>query len=123
MIESRSILNVADNTVVRTARCIGAKKNSRRIRTQLGDCILVSVQSVHKTNDILVRGIKIFGVLVRLRKHILTKEGISVIFKENSIVLVSNKGNPLATRILGPVPDYLRLKGYRKFFSIGATSV
>lgn len=121
MVEVRSVLSVADMSGVLQVRCVGVSKRSRRGTAVVGDKLLVSVQKYN--GRLWKRGQKVRALLVRSRKGTKTPSGIRVSFDRNDVVLLRDKGRPLRSRLKGPLPYMLRLKGHGKLFALGGRPV
>ncbi len=122
MIQIRRILKVADNRPVRSIRCIGLKHKSTRTVARVGDQLLGAVR-VTRPNRGWRRGQKVRAVLVRRVRSTSSASGMYVKFQENSVLLLNEKGSPIATRLKGPIPNVLREKGFGKLFALGARPV
>lgn len=122
MIQQRTILKVSDNSGAKTVRCIKVLGGFKKKIANLGDTIVVSVQTL-RTNTKKTSKVKkkeVFkAIVIRTKNMIKKKDGSSIIFNENSVSLLNKKGNPLGTRLLGPVPFKLK-KQNKKFISISA---
>ncbi len=116
MIEIYSRLNIADNTGVRKVMCIQVV-GGRRKYASLGDVIMASVkESIPSSN--IKKGDKVRAVVVRTRKEVRRKDGTYVRFDRNSAVIIDKAGNPVGTRIFGPIPRELRDKNFSKIISL-----
>lgn len=114
MISQGSVVNVIDNTGVREVRVIQVYNQSRFGKVgakRIGAVIKVRPDSQFKKGD-LVQG-RLVGTKVGVNR----KSGVRVRFHQNNIVLINKKGEPLATRILNPVPMDLRKRGHLKIVS------
>lgn len=122
MIQMQTMLDVADNTGAKTARCIKVLGSSRRRYAGLGDVIVVAVQKV-APNGAVKHGDVVKGVIVRTRKSARRADGSYVRFDSNAIVLVDNENNPKGTRIFGAVARELRDRRFMKIISLAAEVV
>ncbi len=122
MIQMQTMLDVADNTGAKTARCIKVLGSTRKRYATLGDVIVVAVQKV-LPNGAIKHGQVAKGVIVRVRKATRRTDGSYVRFDSNAIVIVDNDGNPKGTRIFGAVARELRDKRYMKIISLAAEVV
>jgi|UniRef100_A0A7C4QRL4 large subunit ribosomal protein L14 len=121
MIQMQTILDVADNSGAKTARCIKVLGSSRRRYAGLGDVIVVAVQKA-MPNGAVKHGQVVKGVIVRCRKPTRRADGSYVRFDGNAIVLIDNDNNPRGTRIFGAVARELRDRKFMKILSL-ATEV
>jgi large subunit ribosomal protein L14 len=121
MIQMQTMLDIADNTGGKTARCIKVLGSSRKRYAGLGDIIVVAVQKA-SPNGTVKHGQVTKGVIVRVKKSTRRSDGSYVRFDSNAIVIVDNDGNPKGTRIFGAVARELRDRKYMKILSL-ATEV
>jgi large subunit ribosomal protein L14 len=117
MIQTETMLNVADNSGAKKVLCIRVLGGSRRRYASIGDVIVVTVKEAipHakvKKGDILD------AVVVRTSKEIQRPEDTTVRFDDNAAVLLSGNGDPIGTRIFGPVARELRSLGFMKIISL-----
>ena len=117
MIQTETILNVADNSGAKKVLCIRVLGGTRRRYARVGDIIVVTVKEAIP-NAKVKKGDVLRAVIVRTVKQIKRKDDTSVRFDENSAVLLSGSGEPIGTRIFGPVARELRLKGFMKIISL-----
>jgi large subunit ribosomal protein L14 len=117
MIQTETVLNVADNSGAKKVLCIRVLGGTRRRYAGVGDIIVVSVKEAIP-NAKVKKGDVLKAVIVRTVKQIKRKDDTSVRFDENSAVLLSGSGEPIGTRIFGPVARELRLKGFMKIVSL-----
>jgi large subunit ribosomal protein L14 len=117
MIHEFSILNVADNTGAKKVRCFRVYGGTRRRYAGLGDIIMVSVRSAIP-NATMKKGSKARAVIVRTKKEVRRKDGSYIRFDENAAVLIDKDGEPIGTRIFGPVARELREKQFMKIISL-----
>lgn len=123
MIQHRTLLKVADNSGAKTVRCIKVLGGFKREFAKLGDFIIVSVQKLrNKSKDTSkVKKKEIYrGLIIRTKKKYKTINGLEILFKENAVILVNKQGNPIGTRVIGPLPRLLKKKKFQKFISISA---
>jgi len=110
MLQMGSVLRVIDNSGVRFLRCIKVLNVSDRPLGFAGDTIIGSVIDV-KSRRKVEKGTIQQAVIVGTRKGFVRKSGFKVEFDINCAVLVDPKGNPLGTRVLGPISDAVRRSG------------
>ena len=116
MIQVETNLEVADNSGARKVQCIKVLGGSKRRYASVGDVIVVSIK------DAIPRGRVKKGdihraVVVRTAKDILRSDGSAIRFDSNAAVLINKQGEPIGTRIFGPVTRELRAKKYMKIIS------
>jgi len=117
MIQMTSILNSADNSGAKKLYCIKVLGGSKRKYASIGDTIVVAVKEALPNAKVKKGDVK-KGVIVRTKKAIRRPDGTYIRFDENSIVLVDNNGEPVGTRIFGPVARELRARKYMKIVSL-----
>jgi len=117
MIQVQTELNVADNTGARIVECIKVLGGSKRRYASIGDNIVVSVKDAIP-NGKVKRGSVHKAVVVRTKKAIHRDDGSVVKFDNNAVVITDEKGEPMGTRIFGPVTRELRMKGQTKIISL-----
>ena len=117
MIQMRTILDVADNTGARRASCIKVIGRSGKQYAHIGDIVTCNIKE--STPEATVKkGEVIKAVVVRTRQPISRKDGSRLKFDKNACVIIDNTGNPLGTRIFGPIARELRDKGFMKIVSL-----
>lgn len=117
MIQMRTTLDVADNSGAKSVQCIKVLGGSRRRYAGLGDTIVVAIQEVIAGSKVK-KGDTAKAVVVRTKKHYSRPDGSLIRFDVNSAVLVDGKGEPVGTRIFGPVARELRAKKFMKIVSL-----
>jgi len=117
MIQTESVLRVADNSGAKSVLCIKVLGGSKRRYAGIGDVIVVSIKEAIP-NSKVKKGDVMKAVIVRSVKRIRRSDDTYVRFDENSAVLISGNGEPVGTRIFGPVARELRAKGYMKIISL-----
>lgn len=117
MIQHMSKLEVADNTGAKKVMCIKVLGGSRRRYARLGDIIVASVKEASPEGTIK-KGAKVKAVVVRTKKEQRRPDGSYIRFDRNSVVLVNAEGEPIGTRIFGPVARELRWKEFMKIISL-----
>ncbi|MEY3456926.1 MAG: Ribosomal protein [Planctomycetota bacterium] len=122
MIQMQTLLDVADNSGAKTARCIKVLGGTRRRYASLGDIVVVSVQK-SLAGSAIKAGSVVKGVVVRVRRSARRSDGSYVRFDRNAIVIVDNDGNPKGTRIFGAVARELRDKKFMKIVSLASEVV
>ena len=117
MIQMRSILEVADNSGAKKLGCIKVLGGTRRRYATLGDIIVVSVKAA-LPNSKIKKGDVARAVIVRTKKEVRRPDGSYIKFDDNSAVLINPQGDPVGTRIFGPVARELRAKRFMKIISL-----
>ncbi|MBF6569798.1 MAG: 50S ribosomal protein L14 [Candidatus Binataceae bacterium] len=117
MVQTRTILEVADNSGARKVQCIKVLGGSRRRYASVGDIIVVSVREA-APNGKVKKGDVSRAVIVRTSKEISRADGSYIRFDENSAVLIDNQHEPVGTRIFGPVARELRARRFLKIISL-----
>ena len=117
MIYVETNLEVADNSGARRVQCIRVLGGSRRRTASVGDLIVVSVKEAIPRGRVKKGDIH-RAVVVRTAKEIRRSDGTSIRFDSNAAVLISPQGEPIGTRIFGPVTRELRAKNYMKIISL-----
>ena len=117
MIQVQSNLEVADNSGARRVQCIKVLGGSRRRYASVGDVIVVSVKEAIPRGRVK-KGEVAKAVIVRTAKEIRRADGSAIRFDRNAAVLINKDGEPIGTRIFGPVTRELRSRGYMKIISL-----
>jgi large subunit ribosomal protein L14 len=117
MVQSETILDVADNSGARRVLCIKVLGGSRRRYATVGDVIVVSVKEAIP-NAKVKKGDVLKAVIVRTAKEVGRADGSFIRFDNNSAVLIDNQQEPIGTRIFGPVARELRAKRFMKILSL-----
>ena len=117
MIQMRSNLEVADNSGARRVQCIKVLGGSKRRTATIGDVIVVSIKEAIPRGRVK-KGDVHKAVIVRTSKELRRADGSTVRFDRNAAVLISKEGEPIGTRIFGPVTRELRSKNFMKIVSL-----
>ena len=117
MIQLRTVLDVADNSGAKVVQCIKVLGGSKRRFASVGDVIVVSVKEAIPRGRVKKGEVR-QAVVVRAAKDIRRKDGSSIRFDSNAAVLINKQGEPIGTRIFGPVTRELRAKRYMKIISL-----
>ena len=117
MIQSETNLLVADNSGARRVQCIKVLGGSRRRFASVGVVIVVTVKEAIPRGRVK-KGELARAVVVRTAKEIRRPDGSAIRFDKNAAVLINNQGEPIGTRIFGPVTRELRAKRYMKIVSL-----
>ena len=117
MIQAESNLDVADNSGARRVQCIKVLGGSKRKYASVGDVIVVSVKEAIPRGRVK-KGEVMRAVVVRTAKEICRSDGSVIRFDRNAAVIISANGEPVGTRIFGPVTRELRAKKFMKIISL-----
>ncbi len=117
MIQMQSMLSVADNSGARKLCCIKVLGGSKRKYAGVGDIIVCSVKEA-MPNSKVKKGDVVKAVIVRTCKEVPRPDGSYIRFDTNSAVLINNAGEPVGTRIFGPVARELRARRFMKIVSL-----
>ena len=117
MIQTETLLDVADNSGARKVLCIKVLGGSRRRYASLGDIIVAAVKEA-TPNSKVKKGDVVKAVVVRTAKEVGRPDGSYIRFDNNSAVLIDNQREPVGTRIFGPVARELRAKRFMKIVSL-----
>jgi large subunit ribosomal protein L14 len=116
MIQMQTNLEVADNSGARRVQCIKVLGGSKRKYASVGD-IIVSIKEAIPRGRVK-KGDVHQAVIVRTAKEIRRSDGSSIRFDRNAAVLITKQGEPIGTRIFGPVTRELRAKNFMKIISL-----
>jgi len=118
MVQTRSILNVADNTGAKLLRCIRVHGGYKKRYARIGDIITVTVFKAIP-HALVKKGEVLKAVVVRQKKELRREDGSYIRFSDNAAVIIDPKNKePRGTRIFGPVARELRNKGFLKIISL-----
>jgi large subunit ribosomal protein L14 len=117
MIQMQTNLDVADNSGARRVQCIKVLGGSKRRTASVGDVIVVTVKEAIPRGRVK-KGELHRAVIVRTKKEIRRDDGSTIRFDSNAAVLISPQGEPVGTRIFGPVTRELRSKKFMKIISL-----
>ena len=117
MIQVESTLQVADNSGAKKVACIKVLGGSHRRYASVGDIIVVSVKEAMPHSKVK-KGDVMKAVIVRTAKEVRRMDGSYIKFDGNAAVLLSNQGEPVGTRIFGPVARELRAANFMKIISL-----
>ena len=117
MIQAETNLEVADNSGARRVQCIKVIGGSKRRYASVGDVIIVSIKDAIPRGRVK-KGDVHRAVVVRTAKDIQRSDGSTIRFDNNAAVLINKTGEPIGTRIFGPVTRELRAKKYMKIVSL-----
>jgi large subunit ribosomal protein L14 len=117
MIQMRTNLDVADNSGARRIQCIKVLGGSKRKTATVGDVIVVSIKEAMPRGKVK-KGEVHRAVIVRTKRDVYRADGSIIRFDKNAAVLISKQGEPIGTRIFGPVVRELRAKKFMKIISL-----
>jgi large subunit ribosomal protein L14 len=117
MIQTQSVLNVADNSGAKKVMCIKVLGDSRRRYARIGDLISCSVKTAIPGGNVK-KGEVVTAVVVRTRKEIRRRDGSYIRFDENAAVIINKEKEPVGTRIFGPVARELRERNFMRIVSL-----
>jgi large subunit ribosomal protein L14 len=117
MIQLRSMLEVADNSGAKRVQCVKVLGGSKRKYAGLGDVVVVSVKEALPDSNIK-KGSVTKAVVVRTKREARRPDGSYIRFDQNAVVLINPQGEPVGTRIFGPVARELRWREYMKIISL-----
>ena len=122
MIQRETKVIVADNSGAKWGKCIGILRGSKRRYAYIGDIIVIAVKEAIPGTKIEKGDVK-RAVVVRTRKEYRRKDGSYIRFDDNAVVLINEYGDPIGTRIFGPIPREIREKGFTKIASLASEIV
>ena len=117
MIQMQTNLDVADNSGARRVQCIKVLGGSKRKYASVGDVIVVSVKEAIPRGRVKKGDVR-KAVVVRTAKEVRRDDGTAIRFDSNAAVILSNSGEPIGTRIFGPVVRELCAKNFMKIISL-----
>ncbi|MDF1654647.1 MAG: 50S ribosomal protein L14 [Coxiellaceae bacterium] len=117
MIQTQSLVNVADNSGARRVMCIKVLGGSKRRYANIGDIIKVTVKEAIPRGKVK-KGEVMNAVVVRTRKGVRRPDGSLIRFDTNAVVLLNAQNQPIGTRIFGPVTRELRTGNFMKIISL-----
>lgn len=117
MIQIQTMLDVADNSGAKKVMCFNVKGGTRRRYASLGDVVIATVKdAIPRAN--VKKGQIVKAVIVRTAKGVRRDDGSYIKFDRNAAVLIDAQGEPIGTRIFGPVARELRWKKFTKIISL-----
>ena len=117
MIQTETVLNIADNSGARKVLCIKVLGGSRKRYARIGDIIKVTVKDAIPRGKVK-KGDVYDALVVRTKHGVRRADGSLIRFDGNAAVLLDNKRDPIGTRVFGPVTRELRAKKYLKIISL-----
>jgi len=122
MIQTQSMLNVADNSGAKIIQCIRVLGGTRRRYAQIGDIIVAAVKVAEPRRPVKKHDV-VKAVIVRQRKALRRPDGSYIRFDDNAAVVLDAAKNPKGGRIFGPVARELREKGFDKIINLASDVV
>lgn len=122
MIQTQSMLNVADNSGAKIIQCIRVLGGTRRRYAQIGDIIVAAVKVAEPRRPVKKHDV-VKAVIVRQRKALRRQDGSYIRFDDNAAVVLDAAKNPKGGRIFGPVARELREKGFDKIINLASDIV
>jgi large subunit ribosomal protein L14 len=113
----QSKLDVADNSGAKSVKCIKVLGGSHRMIASLGDVIVVAIQQALPKCKVK-KGEVYKALIVRTKYGVRRQDGSTIKFDSNAIVLLNKQGEPIGTRVFGPVTRELRAKKFVKIMSL-----
>lgn len=117
MIQMQTVLHVADNSGAKRVVCIHPRGTSTKRYARIGDIVTCSVKEAAPDGTVK-KGTVVKAVIVRTRKSIRRPDGTYIRFDQNAAVLINDQGEPIGTRIFGPVARELRERKFTKIISL-----
>ena len=117
MIQTESVLEIADNSGAKRVKCIKVLGGSHRRYAHIGDVIKVTVKEAIPRGRVQ-KGQVMNAVVVRTRKGVRRVDGSLIKFDENAAVLLNQQNQPVGTRIFGPVTRELRTENFMRIVSL-----
>lgn len=118
MIQPRSIVKIADNSGAKIGRIFKVLGGSKKRYAQIGDIVVLSVQSAQPRKQIKKKDV-LYAVVARQKFPFRRVDGSYIRFDENAVIIVDKvKHQPIAGRVFGPIPRELAEKGYQQIISL-----
>ena len=121
MIQQQTILRIPDNSGAKTVKCIKVLGGFKKRYATVGDMVIVSVQQLRNTSkktSKVLKGMVFKALIIKSKTRYKRKDGSIINLQNNSAVLLNKQGNPVGTRILGPMPKKLKKKKFIKLISL-----
>lgn len=118
MIQTRTMLRVADNTGAKLVQVIKVLGGTRRRYARIGDVVVVSVKTAEPRKMVKKKDV-LHAVVVRQKQPVRRKDGSYIRFDDNAVVVIDKgKKEPRGGRIFGPIPREIQERGYAKIISL-----
>ena len=121
MIQQQTILKVSDNSGAKTIKCIKVLGGFKKKYATIGDIIVISIQQLRNTSkktSKVLKGMVFKALIIKTKTRYKKKDGSIISLQNNSAILLNKQGNPIGTRILGPVSRKLKKKKFMKIISL-----
>ena len=121
MIQQQTILKVSDNSGAKTIKCIKVLGGFKKKYATIGDIIVISIQQLRNTSkktSKVLKGMVFKALIIKTKTRYKKKDGSIINLQNNSAILLNKQGNPIGTRILGPVSRKLKKKKFMKIISL-----
>ena len=121
MIQQQTILRISDNSGAKTVKCIKVLGGFKKRYANVGDIVVVSIQQLRNTSkktSKVLKGMVFKALIIKSKTRYKRKDGSIINLQNNSAVLLNKQGNPIGTRILGPMPKKLKKKKFVKLISL-----
>jgi large subunit ribosomal protein L14 len=123
MIQQKTILKVSDNSGAKTVKCIKVLGGFKKKYAGIGDIVVISVQKLRnklKKNSKVKKKEIYRALVIRTKTYSKSQNKFMNRFRDNSVILINKLGNPIGTRVIGPIPKILNTKKFQKLFSISS---
>jgi large subunit ribosomal protein L14 len=123
MIQQQTTLKVTDNSGAKTVKCIKVLNGFKRRFAVLGDTIIVSVKKLRskaRLSSKIKKGEVHKAVIIRTKNRVKKKDGTIIYFNSNAVSLINKQGKPIASRIMGPIPKFLKKRRKIKFITLSS---
>ncbi|MCI0528239.1 MAG: 50S ribosomal protein L14 [Nitrospira sp.] len=117
MIQIYTMLDVADNSGAKKLMCFHVMGGSKRKYATVGDVIVATIKEAIPQGSVK-KGEVVKAVVVRTVRAVRREDGSYIRFDRNAAVLINAQGEPIGTRIFGPVARELRRKKFTKIISL-----
>nr|ANZ53540.1 ribosomal protein L14 [Gnetum gnemon] len=117
MIQSQTFLNIADNSGARKIMCIRVVGTTYQKYAYIGDIIIAIIKEVVPNTKIEESEI-VRAVVIRTSKEFQRDDGMRIRSDDNAAIIIDQKGNPIGTRVFGPVLQELRQWNFTKIISL-----
>lgn len=117
MVQIYTMLDVADNSGAKKIMCFHVQGGTRRRYASLGDVVVASIKVAIPHGNVK-KGDVVKAVIVRTTKEVRRADGSYIKFDRNAAVLINSQGEPIGTRIFGPVARELRWRNFSKIVSL-----
>lgn len=117
MLQLRSRVKVADNSGARWIGVIKVVKQGKSDAAQIGDIVVASVKDAIPRGNVKAKEV-VRALIVRQTKPLRRKDGSTIRFDDNAVVIINPDGTPRGTRIFGPIAREIRDKGFAKIVSL-----